>query len=85
MLSRMKLTDETVCVVVANYGQGLITIDDFAQLNENSLEGLCRVLRRPGGPIGGVSNPEVAVSEMAEENLQGMNYYIKHFKRIGST
>ena len=81
----MNLTDEAVGVIFDNDGQGIITIDDFSQLNEKYVEGLCRVLRRPGGPIGGVSNPEVAVSEMAEENLQGMNYYIKHFKRIGST
>ena len=39
-LSRMNLTDEAVGVVVANDGQGLITIDDFAQLNEKSVEGL---------------------------------------------
>ena len=52
-------------------------------MNEKSVEGLCRVLRRPGGTIGGLSNTGVAVSEMAEANLQGMIYYIKHFKRIG--
>ena len=44
MLSIMKLTDESVGVVVANNGQGIITIDDFAQLNEKSVEGLFRVL-----------------------------------------
>ena len=47
MLSRMKLIDEAVAVVVANDEQGLIKIDDFSQLNEKSVEGLCRVLRRP--------------------------------------
>ena len=81
MLSRTHVTDEAVGVVGANDGQGLITIDDFAQLNEKSVEGLCRVIRRPGGTTGGVSNPWVAVSVMAEVNLQGMIYYIKHFKR----
>ena len=44
MLSRMNLTDEAVGVVVANDGQGIIKIDDFAQLNEKSVEGLFRVL-----------------------------------------
>ena len=34
---------------------------------------------------GGVSNPGVALSEMAEANLQGMIYYIKYFKSIGRT
>ena len=35
MLSRMKLEDETIDVVVANDGQGLVTIDEFAQLMRN--------------------------------------------------
>ena len=74
VLSRMKMTDKVVAVVVAKYGQGLITIDDFAQFNEKSVEGLCRVLRGPGGTTGGVSNPGVAVSAMAEANLQGIIY-----------
>ena len=43
MLSRMRLTDEDVGVVVANDGQELITIDDIYQFNEKSLEGLCWV------------------------------------------
>ena len=38
MLSQMKLTDEYVGVVVANGGQGLINIDDFAQSNEKYVE-----------------------------------------------
>ena len=85
MLSRMKLTYEAVGVIFANDGQGLITIDDFTQLNKKSVEGICRVLRRPGGTTGGVSNPEVSVSAMDEANLQGMIYYIKYFKSIGRT
>ena len=39
----------------------------------------------PGGTTGGVSNPGVALSKMSEANLQGMIYYIKHFKRTGRT
>ena len=38
MLSIMKLTDEAVGVVDAKYGQGVITIGDFAQLNEKSMD-----------------------------------------------
>ena len=53
MLSIMKLTDEAIGVVVAKDGQGIIIIDDFAQLNEKSVEGLCRVLKRLGGTTGG--------------------------------
>ena len=44
MSSIMKLTDEAVGVVVTNNGKEIITIDDFAQLNEKSVESLCRVL-----------------------------------------
>ena len=49
------------------------------------MEGLCLVLRRPGRTTGGMSNPGVAVSAMAEANLQEMIYYIKYFKNIGRT
>ena len=66
MLSRMKLTYEAVGVFITNDGQGLIMIDDLVQLNEKYVEGLCRVLQRHGGTTGVVSNPGVAVSEMAE-------------------
>ena len=44
MLSRMKLTDESVWVIIAKKSQGLIMIDDLAQLNEKSVENLYRVL-----------------------------------------
>ena len=81
----MKLTYESVGVVVPNDGQGLITIDDFYQLNEKYVEGLCRVLRSPIGTTGGLSNPRAAVSKMAEANIQRMIYYIKTFKRISHT
>ena len=37
MLSWMKLTDEAAGVIVANYGQGLIMIDDILQLSEKSV------------------------------------------------
>ena len=85
IMSRMKLTDKSVAGVVPKYGQGIITIDHFYQLNEKSVEGICRLLRRLRGTIGGVSNTGVSVSEMAEANVQGMIYYIKHFKSIGYT
>ena len=85
MLSIMKLADEAVGIVVANDGQGPITIDDFDQLNEKSVEGLCCLLKIPRGTTLGVCNPGVAVSAMAEANLQVMIYYIKNLKMIGRT
>ena len=81
----MNLIDKAVGVVVTNNGQGIITIDDFAQLNEKSVEGIFWVLISSGGTTGEVSNSRVAVSDMAEAYLQSMIYYIKHFKRIGCT
>ena len=85
MLSRTKLTDEAFAVVFTKDGKRRIIIDYFSQLNDKSVEGIFRVLRKPGGTSGGVSNTGVAVSEMSEGKLQGMIYYIKHFKRIGCT
>ena len=61
MIAQIKITDEAVCEIVANDGHGIISIDDFYQLSEKSMEGLCWVLRRPGGNTGGVSYPEVVV------------------------
>ena len=81
----MKLKYEAVAVDVANGGQGLITTDDFSHLNDKYVEGICRVPLRPGGTRGRVSNPGVAVSKMAEANLQGIIYNIKKFKGIGCT
>ena len=40
MSSRMKLTYEAIGVVVANNFQGIITIDDFSKLNDQSVEGI---------------------------------------------
>ena len=74
VLDLMKLTDEEVGVVVANDGQGLITIDDFAQLNEKSVEAIYLVVQKPGGTTGEVSNSGVSVSEISKDNLQGMIY-----------
>ena len=72
VLAQMKLTDEAVGVIISNYGQGLITIFYFSQLNDKSLEGICRFWKRPGETTGGVSNTGVVVSEIYEANLQGM-------------
>ena len=59
MFSRMMLTYEAFGVVVAKNGQGVIMVDDFTQFNGKSVEGICRVLKRPGGNTAGVSNPGI--------------------------
>ena len=53
MISIIKLKEEGVGVVVAIDGQGLITIDDFAQLNQKYVEGIYQVLKIPGWTTGG--------------------------------
>ena len=85
MISRLKPTGQADGVVVANDGQGLITIDDSSQLNDKYVEGLCRDLPTPGGNTRGVLNYGVVVSEMTKANQQGMIYYIKYFKSIEHT
>ena len=85
VLAQMNLIYESVGVIIANDGQGIITIDDIAQLNEKYVEVIYQVLRRDGGTEGGMSNPGVAESAMDEANLQVMIYYINKFKRIGHT
>ena len=85
MLSIMKLTDEAVGVVDAKYGQGVITIGDFAQLNEKSVEGLCRVLLRPGGTTrggGGVQSWGFSVSDGWGEPTRHDILYIYIFKGL---
>ena len=52
VLSRMNLKYEAVGVVVANNCQGIIKIDDFAQLNEKSVESIYQVIRRTGDNTG---------------------------------
>ena len=74
MLSWKNLTYESVGVIVANDGQGLIIIDDFDQFIEKYVEGICRVMWRPGGNTGGLYNPGAALSSMAEANLQEIIY-----------
>ena len=81
----MYLIDEAVGVVVTNDGKEIITIGFFDQLNKKSGRVLCRVLRRPVGIKGWVSNTGVAMSKISEANLQGMIYYIKQFKSIERT
>ena len=84
ILDRMKLIDEYVGAIVSNDVQGIIMIDNFSQLNNESVENIYRFLRRHGGTAGRVSNPRVKVSVTAESNLQVMIYYTHNFKRMGA-
>ena len=74
VLVQMKLIDEAGSIIIANYGQGLISVDDFAHLKDKYVEGLSQVLRRTGGTTGGSANLGDAVSAMDEANLQVIVY-----------
>ena len=87
MLMRMSLAQPAAEMIIDPQGQGLSNIADFLELDrDTSVEVLCKVLRRPGGTTAaGVANHGVSVSAMAETNLSGMVYFIKHRQRIGRT
>ena len=86
IIGRTKLTDDSATVAFAEKGQGITYRNDFSQLDEKSVENLCRVLCRPRGSImGGPSNNGIAVLVMAETNLQGVLYFINHHTRFDRT
>ena len=74
MFFQTKLKYEAASFIITNGGQGLILIDAFSKLNEKFVEGLYLVLHMPGGATGGASNTGIAVSEIVEDNLQGILY-----------
>ena len=86
MLDRIGFTPEDQDRTYDITHQGIQSIADFGQLNEESLKTLCKVLHINGGKVtvGGaqVVDNGVAISEMDETNLQGMVYLISHYGRI---
>lgn len=80
LLVRMGFTNNAAERVVAADGQGLVSIEDFQQMDEKTIESCMKGIRRPGG--NGVGFP---VSGMAEQNFRNMIKYVKHFQRINRT
>ena len=54
-------------------GQGIDSIDEWANLNENDVTSLCRTIRKPGGGGDGKT-----ISYKAEMNLQAAVFFIYH-------
>ena len=82
MLVRMKLSDEAAAEVTSNAGQGLSSIDDFAEMDKDGVELVFRQLARPGGvDAAGNRNPGIKVSAVAQLNFGLMCYYVKHKKQ----
>lgn len=67
--------------------QGMDTLTEFQFLNDDEVESLCRVLRRPGGTSGTppVPHPGFAVSVRAELNLKMMCYLLRYRERTSRT
>ena len=62
--------------------QGIDPLDELRTLDNSMVENLCRVIRRPGGTVGGAADPGIKVSARAEENLKLAIYYIKHQDQV---
>ena len=69
--------------------QGMLTLDEFALLDDDEVENLIKVIRRPGGlmvnpnaAVAGqpptIPNPGMTVTLRATNNLKLMCYYMKH-------
>ena len=79
MLQRMGLTLEAASEITSAQGQGLITLDDFAQMDKDGIKMLFYSLARPGGTdAAGNRNPGTKVSAQAQINFGLMCYYIAH-------
>lgn len=68
--------------------QGYNTLDELADLDDEEVKSLCKVIRRPGGTIavagrggGNVPNPGTVVSLKAENNLILACYFLNYKKR----
>ena len=84
MLGNINLNADAANVVIMEKGQKISSMDGFSQLDEKSVETLCRVLHWSRWSITGVSaNNGAAVLVMAATNLQEMLYFINHPKRVG--
>ena len=86
MIDRMGFTSEDQYWTYDVTHQVIQSIEYFGQLNEENVKTLCKVLRRPGVTVtvGGaqVVDNGVAISAMAETNLQGVVRFISHYDRI---
>lgn len=92
MFERLGFTANAATLIVDT--QGIDSLDELRLLKDSEVEGLCKVLRRPGGMVannavaiaaGGnamINNPGTLVPLRAELNLKLTCYYLRHRVRI---
>ena len=89
--------DEAAANTIINQ-QNVATLEDIRDLDESRCSNLCKNLRRPGGTIpnpvaqeganaapgapANVPNPDIAVPESAEFNLQLAVYFLRRKQRV---
>ncbi len=77
MLECMGFTPEAAQLVTGD--QGIDSVDELRNLDDDKASNLCRVLHRPGGTnAAGAADPCTKVSARAEDNLKLAIYYVKH-------
>jgi hypothetical protein len=70
--------------------QGYASFDDMDYLEDDDIDRLCMVIRRPGGQIdtaAGVmrNDPGVAIGQMHQSKLKQLAYYIKYTRLSSNT
>jgi hypothetical protein len=88
----MRFTNAAASMITTQ--QGIDELAEIKILTDSEIEGLCKVVRRPGGSV---PNPNAAtagqpatitasgesISMIAESNLKLASYYLRHQERIG--
>eukprot|EP00978_Attheya_sp_CCMP212_P004879 scaffold10702_cov33-Attheya_sp.AAC.1 len=91
LLVRMCFTNAAAAVITDE--QGIDELSDYKILTDSEIEGICKVVRRPGGTIpnpnaGDTGQPAIitapgeSVSMIAESNLKLASCYLRHQERI---
>ena len=79
MLVWMKLSNQAATEVTSAQGQGISSLDDFAEMDKVGVELVVRQLARPGGvDAQGNRNPGIKISAVGQLNFGLMCYYVRH-------
>ena len=79
MLVRMKQSNQAVTEVTSAQGQGISSLDNFADMDKDRVELVFRQLARPGGvDAQGNQNPGIKISADGQLNFGLMFHYLKH-------
>ena len=79
MLVCMKLYNQAATEVTSDQGQGILSLDDFAEMDKEGVELVFRQLTRPGGVDAlGNQNPGIKILAIGQINFGLMCYYVRH-------